>query len=219
MSSLRPIVILGPTAGGKSDLAVGLARTLDGEILGADSMQVYRHMDAGTAKPSLELRAMAPHHLIDIVEPTERFTVADWLDLAEPLIESLIRAGKRPILVGGTNLYLKALIEGMFEGPEGDPKLREELAKLTSQDLHVRLAQVDPASAQRIHPNDMRKLVRAGFRHASRFIRALLSPQSDSHWCGVAGRSDQSPDQRPSQGHVFPGCCRSRIPARRSAAA
>jgi len=118
----RPYVILGPTAGGKSDLAVALAETLPGggEIIGADSMQVYRHMDAGTAKPPKELCGRVPHHMVNIVEPTERFTVADWLEQVEALIESLQAQSKTPIIVGGTNLYLKALLEGMFDGPGQD---------------------------------------------------------------------------------------------------
>src|SRR5689334_22268600 len=146
MSRPRLIVLLGPTAGGKSDLAAALAERLPGggEVLGADSMQVYRHMDAGTAKPPAALRARVPHHLIDIVEPTERFTVADWLARAEPLIESLLGAGRWPIVVGGTNLYLKALLEGMFDGPAIDAAFRASVADVSAQELHKRLAGVDP---------------------------------------------------------------------------
>lgn len=159
----RLIVILGPTAGGKSELAVQLAEQLPGggEILGADSMQVYRHMDAGTAKPEPELRNRAPHHLIDIAEPTERFTVADWLSLAEPLIEKLLRDQRWPIVVGGTNLYLKVLLEGMFEGPAEDEAFRASLADLPTGELHTRLRPLDPEAAGRIHPNDRKRLIRA----------------------------------------------------------
>ena len=159
----RPILILGPTAGGKSDLAVELAERVPGggEVIGADSMQVYRHMDAGTAKPPKELRDRVPHHLVDIVEPTERFTVADWLELAEGLIESLQAKGKTPILVGGTNLYLKALLEGMFQGPGKDEAFRETLTGVENQTLHDRLREVDPESAQRIEVNDRKRMVRA----------------------------------------------------------
>ena len=172
-SSFRPIVIVGPTAGGKSELAVDLAEKLRGEVLSADSMQVYRHMDAGTAKPAPELRARAAHHLIDIVEPTERFTLADWLARADELIERLQGRGLRPIVVGGTNLYLKALLEGMFT-PDSDASsqggaadggidraFRESLAGLPSAELHDRLAAVDQPAAERIHPNDRKKLTRA----------------------------------------------------------
>lgn len=157
----QPIVILGPTAGGKSELAVALAEAVGGEVIGADSMQVYRHMDAGTAKPSEALRGRVPHHLIDIVEPTERFTVADWLHRADALIGQLQGAGKVPIVVGGTNLYIRALLEGLFDGPNHDAALREQLEGVPSGALHEQLAAVDPESAGRIHPNDRRKLVRA----------------------------------------------------------
>lgn len=157
----RLIVILGPTAGGKSELAVGLAESLGGEVIGADSMQVYRHMDAGTAKPAGHLRRRVPHHLIDIVEPTERFTVADWLSRAERLIGQCQAAGRHPIVVGGTNLYIKALLEGMFEGPSVDRELRRRLGQVPAGELHQRLQGVDPVSAARIHPNDRKKLVRA----------------------------------------------------------
>jgi len=157
----RPIIIFGPTAGGKSELAVDLAEALEGEIIGADSMQVYRHMDAGTAKPSEHLRRRVKHHLIDIVNPTERFTVADWFQRADGLIGQLQSRHRRPIVVGGTNLYMKALLEGLFEGPPANLTLRQQLAPLTGQQLHHRLSAVDPEAAGRIHPNDRKKLVRA----------------------------------------------------------
>lgn len=159
----RPIVLLGPTAGGKSDLAVALALRLDqrGEVINADSMQVYRHMEAGTAKPSHELRARAPHHLIDIVEPTERFTVADWIARADALVADIQRRGGTPIIVGGTNLYIRAFLEGLFEGPSIDADLRARLTQMSNRELHDRLHAVDPESARRIHANDSRKLIRA----------------------------------------------------------
>ena len=158
MARFQPIVILGPTAGGKSELAVEMAEHLGGEIIGADSMQVYRHLDAGTAKPSADLRRRARHHLIDIVDPTEPFTVASWLERADALID---RLPVQPIVVGGTNLYIKALLEGMFEGPGQDPQLRADLATLPGTALHHRLAEVDPAAAERIHHNDRKRLIRA----------------------------------------------------------
>lgn len=158
---MPPIVILGPTAGGKSDLAVELAERLKGEIIGADSMQVYRHMDVGTAKPPPELRNRAKHHLIDIVEPTEPFTVHDWLGRAEALIADMQSRGVRPIVVGGTNLYIKALLEGLFEGPPADPAFRASLDAFSPQQLHERLTEVDPAAAERISRNDRRRIVRA----------------------------------------------------------
>ncbi|MEM7576110.1 MAG: tRNA (adenosine(37)-N6)-dimethylallyltransferase MiaA [Planctomycetota bacterium] len=167
-SSPRPLVILGPTAGGKSDLAVALSEALPkltgfrgGEVLGADSMQVYRHLDAGTAKPPGPLRQRVPHHLIDLVEPTERFTVRDWLNHAEQTLADCQARGVHPIVVGGTNLYLKALLEGFMDGPDHDPQLRADFAKRTPQELHAQLQQVDPDAAERIAPNDRQRLTRA----------------------------------------------------------
>jgi len=159
------IVLLGPTAGGKSGAAVAMGEALadrgGAAIVGADSMQVYRHMDAGTAKPTAAQRARVTHHLIDIVAPSERFTVADWLGRAEPIVDGLLAAGRWPIVVGGTNLYLKALLEGMFEGPEADPALRERLEATPARQLHERLQTIDPDAADRIHVNDTKRLVRA----------------------------------------------------------
>lgn len=164
-SSLRPILILGPTAGGKSELAVrlceSLATTGGAQIVNADSMQVYRHMDAGTAKPSPQQRSRALHHLIDIVEPDERFTVADWAQRADAIVDPLLAQGITPIVVGGTNLYIKIFLEGMFEGPPMDPSLRANLQQQAPADLHRRLQDIDPAAADAIHPNDMKRLVRA----------------------------------------------------------
>jgi len=157
----RLVVILGPTAGGKSALAVAIGRAVGGEIVNADSMQVYRHMDAGTAKPTAEERAAVPHHLVDIVEPTERWTVADWIDAAEACIADIQGRGKLPIVVGGTNLYLKALLEGFFEGPPADEPLRASLENVDSSTLHERLSGIDPEAADRIHPNDRKRIVRA----------------------------------------------------------
>ena len=161
MSPQRIIVILGPTAGGKSELAVGVAREIGGEIINADSMQVYRHLNAGTAKPTAEQRAAVPHHLVDCVEPTESWTVADWLDRTEVLIGQMHERGVWPIIVGGTNLYLKALLVGMFDGPPADRAFRATLADVPAPQLHVRLMQVDPVAAERIDPNDHKRIVRA----------------------------------------------------------
>lgn len=159
-------VIIGPTAGGKSALALALAGALEqagrqAEIISADAFQVYRGMDIGTAKPSWSERKRIPHHLIDIREPTDSFTVDDWLRLAEPIIARLLDHGATPIVVGGTNLYIKALLEGMFDGPEPDPALRAELQSLSSAELHAELTRIDPVAANRIHPNDRRRAIRA----------------------------------------------------------
>ncbi len=160
-------VIVGPTAGGKSGLAVAVAIELRergfalGEVVTADSMQVYRGMDIGTAKPTTEERGGVPHHLIDLVEPTEPFSVDQWLRAADDAINDIRTRQATPIVVGGTHFYIKALLEGLFEGPPGDPALRDEL---TTMDPHIRRAElerVDPAAAMRIHFNDVRRTVRA----------------------------------------------------------
>ncbi|MCC7204984.1 MAG: tRNA (adenosine(37)-N6)-dimethylallyltransferase MiaA [Phycisphaeraceae bacterium] len=164
MPAPRPIILLGPTAAGKSELAVRLAQRLHPGatlILSADSMQLYRRMDAGTAKPSPRLRSLVPHHLIDLVEPNEPFTVADWLSRADALITDALSHDQLPIVVGGTNLYLQALLEGLFDGPPRDTALRAELDALSNAELHARLAAADPAAAERIHPNDRKKAIRA----------------------------------------------------------
>ncbi len=161
---VRPIIlIVGPTAGGKTDLSIALAQRLPGggEVISADSMQVYRGMDIGTAKPTLEERKGTPHHLIDIADPREPFSVDDWLDLAEHAIAGVRTRGAWPILVGGTNLYVKVFLEGMFKGPPADEALRGRLALEDSAALHERLKQVDPASAARLHVNDRKRLTRA----------------------------------------------------------
>lgn len=161
VDSQKPILILGPTAGGKSDLAVALAERLDGEVIGADAFQVYRKLDAGTAKPDQSLRERAVHHLIDAAEPTQRFTVHDWLTRALDVIAEMQSRGKRPIIVGGTNLYMKALLDGMFDGPGQDVAYRRSLDGIGTPMLHMKLLEVDKASACRIKPMDRQRIVRA----------------------------------------------------------
>ncbi|MDX2116082.1 MAG: tRNA (adenosine(37)-N6)-dimethylallyltransferase MiaA [Planctomycetota bacterium] len=163
-------VIVGPTASGKSALAVSLALELDSrgtggrgpaEIVSADSMQVYKGMDIGTAKPDPAERRGVPHHLIDLVEPTESFSVERWLAEARPILAGLRDAGRLPIVVGGTNFYVRALIEGIFEGPGADAELRARLGAAPASELRAELERVDPAAAARIHPNDLRRTIRA----------------------------------------------------------
>ncbi len=162
-------VIVAPTAGGKSELAVRLSHALKkagyplGEIVTADSMQVYRGMDIGTAKPTHSERQGVPHHLIDLVEPDdpEPFTVDQWLSRAEQCIAEIRSRTALPIVVGGTNLYVKALLEGLFDGPGADPALRERLSALPNEELRRRLQSIDPVAAGRIHPNDVRRTIRA----------------------------------------------------------
>jgi tRNA dimethylallyltransferase len=154
-------VIIGPTAGGKSDLAVEVALRLGGEVVTADSVQIYRGLDIGSAKPTEAERRGVPHHLIDIVEPTERFTVSDWLAAAEAAVGEIQEREKVPVVVGGTHLYIKAFLEGLFEGPDPDPALREKLRARGLTELRAELERVDPQAAARIHPNDERRTVRA----------------------------------------------------------
>jgi len=159
------LVITGPTASGKERLALAVAGRLGGEILSADSMKVYREMDIGTAKPSPAERRAVPHHLLDVADPGETFSTARWLALAEAAIADVHARGRAAIISGGTPLYLKALLEGLFKGPAADAAIRERLkaeADARGTDaLHARLAEVDPAAAARIHPNDLRRITRA----------------------------------------------------------
>ncbi|MFO8015300.1 MAG: tRNA (adenosine(37)-N6)-dimethylallyltransferase MiaA [Phycisphaerae bacterium] len=166
MADATPIlVITGPTASGKERLALAVAERLDGEIISADSMKVYRGLDVGTAKPSPEDRRRVPHHAIDVADPDETFSAARWLELADAAVADVRACGKVTVVSGGTPFYLKALLEGLFEGPDADPalrrRLRDEAEERGSAHLHARLARVDPEAAGRIHPNDLRRIVRA----------------------------------------------------------
>lgn len=161
-SGVPEIVILtGPTAVGKTAIGVAVAREMGAEIVSADSMQVYRRMEAGTAKPSAEERAAVPHHLIDIVDPSEPFTVADYREHAIPVIEGIQARGHLPLVVGGTRLYLLSLIEPFFSGPPPDAELRARLIAMPEAERHAELARVDPAAAARLHPGDRKRVVRA----------------------------------------------------------
>ncbi|MBI1189342.1 MAG: tRNA (adenosine(37)-N6)-dimethylallyltransferase MiaA [Tepidisphaera sp.] len=170
MPLLTPI-IAGPTAGGKSALAVELAlrvragalapHVTDAEIITADAFQIYRGLDIGTAKPTLAERRGVVHHLIDVVEPSESFSVSQWLQAAEAAIAAVRGRGHVPIVVGGTHLYVKALLDGLFEGPGASPELRAELNALSPAALRAELERVDPKAAARLHPNDLRRSVRA----------------------------------------------------------
>jgi len=159
----RPIiVILGPTAGGKTALSIELSRRLDGECIGADSMQVYREMDIGTAKPGDDERRAVPHHLLDMIDPDDdTFSVDVWLEQAERAIADIRARGKWPIVVGGTNLYIQALLFGLFEGPEPDQSLRDRLQRMPLDELRTWLERIDPDAAARIHTNDRKRTIRA----------------------------------------------------------
>jgi tRNA dimethylallyltransferase len=155
------LVILGPTASGKSSLAMEIARRLRGQILSVDSMQVYRGMDIGTAKPTAAERAAVHHHLIDLIDPNESFTVARFVEAVDEVIKAAAADRGQLIATGGTPLYYKALFEGLFEGPSADAATRAKLAAMSNEQLAARLAEIDPASAARIHVNDTKRLVRA----------------------------------------------------------
>ncbi len=166
MSSLPPaIFLMGPTASGKTDLAIELARVLPCEIVSVDSALVYRGMDIGTAKPSRELLAEFPHRLIDIRDPAESYSAAEFRSDALAAMAEITAAGRIPLLVGGTMLYFKALLEGLADMPSADPAVRAALEAQAAAEglaaLHAELARVDPESAARIHPNDPQRLVRA----------------------------------------------------------
>ncbi len=182
---LKPILILGPTAGGKSDLAAQIAHALDSDIISADSMQIYRHMDAGTAKPHPQLRKIAHHHMIDIACPTQRYTVSDWLTQTKFIIQKQLDQGKQPVIVGGTNLYINSLLQGIFEddSPGHDPQFRENLKNCTPQQLHIQLQTQDPPSAQRIHPNDHKRIIRAleVIHLTGKTLSAQQTQWSDTH--------------------------------------
>ena len=165
-------LLAGPTASGKSSAAVVLAQLMNAEIVAVDSMTIYRGMDIGTAKPSGEIRALVPHHLVDIVDPSDTFSVAQFVALARRTIAEIHSRGRAPLLVGGTPMYMRAFLSGLFEGPAADWNLREELHRLAEKgeeggrELHARLALVDPESARRLHPRDVRRVVRALEVHA-----------------------------------------------------
>ena len=159
---LKIISLMGPTASGKTGLAIEIARRFGGEIVGADSMQIYRHMTIGTAAPSADELARAPHHLVGVIDPSTPFTVADWAERATSAIRDISVRGLTPIVAGGTGLYFRALFEGLFEAPEPDPEIRRSLKeRAEKENLYPELERIDPAAARNIHPNDAYRITRA----------------------------------------------------------
>jgi tRNA dimethylallyltransferase len=158
---VQTIFLVGPTASGKSAVALELARLLAVEIVSADSMQVYRGLDIGTAKPTPAERTAIPHHLLDVADVGEVFDVKKYVTLAEQAVAGIHRRGKTALVVGGTGLYVRALRQGLFDGPGRDPALRERLEELSTTELFAELAEVDPETAARIDPHNPRRLVRA----------------------------------------------------------
>lgn len=167
MKSEKIIVVAGPTAVGKTDIAIGLARELGTEIVSCDSMQLYKYMDIGSAKPTAEERALAVHHLVDLIDPRDDFSVAVYRDMADSCITEITERGMTPIVCGGTGLYLDSLLYDLdFGGDEGaDPEMREELYAYAEENgkeaLFEKLRSVDPAAAERIHPNNIKRVIRA----------------------------------------------------------
>lgn len=163
--ALKCWFLTGATASGKTKVSLELARILDAEIISLDSMAIYRGMDIGTAKPDATQRSEVPHHLIDIVDPPESFSVSEYRESALKKIGEIQATGKQVLFVGGTALYLKALLRGLFEGPPADWEFRkeieQEIANSGSEFLHQRLAMIDPVSAHKLHENDHRRIVRA----------------------------------------------------------
>jgi tRNA dimethylallyltransferase len=189
------LILTGPTASGKTALALELAGMLNAEIIAMDSMTLYRGMDIGTSKPTKEERARVPHHLIDVLDPWESGNVAWWLGEAARVCLDIESRGKQVLFVGGTPFYLKALIHGLFDAPPADEKLRQELeeeaAQLGGAALHARLAAVDPASAQRLHPNDVRRVIRA--LEVCQLAGRPLSEMQTQGWWDSAVPTDDSP--------------------------
>ncbi len=163
---IRIYAIVGPTASGKSALALEMAERCGGEIVSCDSMQIYKRMNIGTAKPTAEEMARVPHHMIDVAEPTESFSCADFVDMADGIIRDIHKRGKKPIICGGTGLYLDSLIRGSdFKEGITDEALRESLMEFARENgaeaLHRELERIDPESAAEIHPNNVKRVARA----------------------------------------------------------
>jgi tRNA dimethylallyltransferase len=197
MVAASPVVaVVGPTASGKTALALAVARERGGEIVSCDSLQVYRGLDIGSAKASAEERAAVPHHLLDVVEADQEFSAADYARLARAAIDDIAGRGRLPIVAGGTGLYLRALRRGLFAGPSRDPDLRRRLEAIADRGgdarLHHMLARVDPESAARIETNDRLRVIRAleVYRGSGRPLSAHHrqdAPASDGRRWLVAG--------------------------------
>lgn len=158
----RIIAIAGPTAVGKTALSIALAKALDGEIISCDSMQIYRGMDIGTAKPTKAEMAEVPHHMIDVADPHDNYSCADYAKEASRILADILARGKTPIFCGGTGLYLESVLyEGAYSSPEADEALREKLWAKTAEENHAELMKIDPEAAAAIHPNNRKRVIRA----------------------------------------------------------
>lgn len=158
-------ILAGPTAVGKTAVALELAERIGAEIVALDSMTLYRRMDIGTAKPTAEERARVPHHLLDVIEPHDEYSLAEYVSAAETACREILTRSRVPLFVGGTGLYLRGVLRGVFEGPAADWDFRRRWDSIATDQgdsaLHARLAEVDPVSAARLHPNDRRRVIRA----------------------------------------------------------
>jgi tRNA dimethylallyltransferase len=190
MGAMQTVFLVGPTAAGKSAVALELARLIEVEIVSADSMQVYRGMDIGTAKPTVSERARVPHHLIDVCEVGDAFDAKRFVDLASRIIANIHAHGKTALVAGGTGLYVRALRRGLFEGPSRNQELRARLEKMSATQLFEELQGVDPLTAQRIDRHNPRRLVRAleVFHETGRPISEL-----QREWLNDEPRNDASP--------------------------
>ncbi|WBA14550.1 tRNA (adenosine(37)-N6)-dimethylallyltransferase MiaA [Salinivibrio proteolyticus] len=181
----KAIFLMGPTASGKTDLAIALRKTLPVEIISVDSALIYRGMDIGTAKPTADELAQAPHRLIDIRDPSQAYSAADFRDDALTAMAEIVAQGKIPLLVGGTMLYFKALLEGLSPLPSADPEVRDAIEKEAQQQgweaLHQQLCHIDPVAGARIHPNDPQRIMRAleVFRVSGHTLTALTEKKGD----------------------------------------
>jgi tRNA dimethylallyltransferase len=186
------IAVVGPTASGKTDLAIGLAERLDGEIVSADSVQIYRHFDIGSGKPSLEELARVPHYLVSIADPLEAFDAARYTEAADLAMCEIASRGKRAIVCGGTFLWVKALLFGLAPAPAANEEIRErhreEAAREGRAALHAKLAAVDPALARRLHPNDVVRVSR-GLEVYELSGRPLSSWQEEHGFREAKGRA------------------------------
>lgn len=158
------VVVAGPTASGKTEVGIRLAQAFGGEIVSADSVQVYRHMDVGSAKPTPEERRLAPHHLIDIRDPDEDFSAGDYVEEARKSIKDIVQRGRVPLVVGGTGLYIRLLIRGVAQLPRGHPELRRRLREeeaTAEGSLYARLEEIDPETARKTGPRNIPRIIRA----------------------------------------------------------
>ncbi|MHC4321054.1 MAG: tRNA (adenosine(37)-N6)-dimethylallyltransferase MiaA, partial [Planctomycetota bacterium] len=158
-------ILTGPTACDKTEIGFTVAQKIKGEIISSDSMLFYRGMDIGTAKPSLDMRELVPHHFIDIIDPWESYSVGKYVDDVEALINDVGSKDRKFLIVGGSPLYIKGLVDGIFNGPEADWNIRRELEELAeekgNQHVHGILQKIDPVKAEELHPNNLRRIIRA----------------------------------------------------------